>query len=300
MMSPPTAAIIIPVYKSHITDLERLSLSRCAMVLRQHPLVFAGPRSLDYSGYKQVVKHATVATFDDAFFLSLEGYSRLMLSPKFYETFSHYSYILIYQLDAFVFMDKLLFWCDKNFDYIGAPLRDAEGRWIGVGNGGFSLRNTSSFLKVLYSTAKEDPNKYWSYICNTIANPWKRALRYHRKIARYVGIANDLGWFLRRYSRKGYYEDLFWGFHATRFCPSFRVAPIEEAIRFSVEAGLEDVYGYYDEEPPFGCHRNCYLEALHRFLYLHEEAKNNFEERVWGLARKAGLPRYCKLDQEII
>ncbi len=298
MMCPPTAAIIIPIYKSHITDLERLSLSRCATVLRKHPLVLAGPRSLDYSCYKQVVNHASVATFDDAFFLSLEGYSRLMLSPQFYETFSHYSYILMYQLDAFVFNDKLLFWCDKNFDYIGAPLRDTEGQWIGVGNGGFSLRKTSSFLKVLYSTAKEDPNIYWSYICNTIANPWKRALRYHRKIARHIGIASDLGWFLRRYSRKGYYEDLFWGFHATRYCPFFRVAPIEEAIRFSVEAGLEDAHGYYKEEPPFGCHRNWYLEALHRFLYSDEEAKDGFEGFVWDLARKAGLARYTKLCHE--
>jgi hypothetical protein len=298
MLSPSTAAIIIPVHKSHITDLERLSLSRCVTVLGEHPLVVVGPRSLDYSCYKQVVKHAIITTFEDAFFRSFEAYQRLMVSRQFYDTFSHYSYILIYQLDAYVFSDKLLFWCDKDYDYIGAPLRDSDGEWIGVGNGGFSLRKTSSFLKVLWSTAKEDPHIYWSYICNTIATPWKRALRYHRKIARQIGIASDLGRFLNRYSRKGYYEDLFWGFHATRYCPFFRVAPIEEAIRFSVEAGLEDACRYYKEDPPFGCHRNWYLEALQRFLYSDEETKDSFENLVWDLARKAGLARYSKMCDE--
>ena len=35
--------------------------------------------------------------------------------------------MLIYQLDAFVFQDDLAYWCQQNYDYIGAPwLRDRD------------------------------------------------------------------------------------------------------------------------------------------------------------------------------
>ena len=86
-------------------------------------------------------------------------------------------YILIYQLDAFVFKDELKEWCQKGYDYIGAPWiatientiwlkyfnivarkfrsknkNNREQIFFKVGNGGFSLRRTSSH----YSIVKEN------------------------------------------------------------------------------------------------------------------------------------------------
>lgn len=45
-----------------------------------------------------------------------------MLEADFYRRFGKYKYMLIYQLDAFVFSDKLLDFCEMGYDYIGAPV----------------------------------------------------------------------------------------------------------------------------------------------------------------------------------
>ena len=75
-----------------------------------------------------------------------------MLSSEFYRRFSKFEYILIYQLDAFVFKDQLNYWCKKGYDYIGAPwfegfhLTKTGVNIIGVGNGGFSLRRVKTHI----------------------------------------------------------------------------------------------------------------------------------------------------------
>ena len=58
--------------------------------------------------------------FNDTYFESIYGYNQLMLNVEFYEAFSK-KYILIYQTDAFIFKDDLNYWCEKDYDYIGAP-----------------------------------------------------------------------------------------------------------------------------------------------------------------------------------
>ena len=75
-----------------------------------------------------------------------------MLDVELYRSFSSYAYMLVYQLDAFVFNDRLLEFCSMGYDYIGSPMRRTDSwRDIGcsVGNGGFSLRKISSMLRVL-------------------------------------------------------------------------------------------------------------------------------------------------------
>ena len=54
-------------------------------------------------------------------FSSIRSYNKLVLSEDFYRRFASYKFILIYQLDAFVFRDELLKWANKGYDYVGAP-----------------------------------------------------------------------------------------------------------------------------------------------------------------------------------
>jgi hypothetical protein len=91
--------------------------------------------------------------FSSLYFNNIHGYNALMLSKRFYKQFAEYAYILIYQLDAYIFSDQLEFWCSKQYDYIGAPwLDDGEigaspvFRPISVGNGGLSLRRVEKFI----------------------------------------------------------------------------------------------------------------------------------------------------------
>ena len=104
-----------------------------------------------------------------------------MLSAEFYERFLNSKYLLIYQLDAYVFKDELTAWCNRGFDYVGAPwtikkkyenpiykpvlaiksfiykLKGKPSRyaWLGnkVGNGGLSLRKVDTHLKAVQNRA---------------------------------------------------------------------------------------------------------------------------------------------------
>src|ERR1700744_1519211 len=114
------AAVVIPVYKTQLSAYEKVSLKQCKDILGDHPVIFAKPVSLNIDGLISVTGFQSVS-FDDHYFESVHGYNELMMAEEFYKSFSDYEYILIYQLDAFVFSDQLDYWCDQDYDYIGAP-----------------------------------------------------------------------------------------------------------------------------------------------------------------------------------
>ena len=113
--------VIIPIYKNTFTATEKRSLMQAYDILKAYPLVVIKPESLDLSELQAEFPRLTFTSFDDAYFKGISGYNRLMLASGFYERFLDSTYILIYQLDAFVFRDELKEWCSKGYDYIGAP-----------------------------------------------------------------------------------------------------------------------------------------------------------------------------------
>ena len=143
--------IVIPVYRS-MTVLERVSMMQCLCVMGKYPIVLIAGRSFKADDFLNI-RQFRIEYFDDIYFKSNQSYSRLMLLPEFYKRFVDYDYMLIYQLDAFVFSDRLIEFCDMEYDYIGAPMPSWGKNWkeIGcnIGNGGFSLRKIKSFIKVL-------------------------------------------------------------------------------------------------------------------------------------------------------
>lgn len=137
----PNVAITIPAYKAKLTPLEEISLMQVRRVLSRYPQIFFAPEKFSYSG--------DTITFERHFFDSIQSYCRLMMSPRFYEAFKDFDYILIYQLDAFVFYDALEDFCRLGYDYIGAPWsfiawHDTKPPTPRVGNGGFSLRKVQA------------------------------------------------------------------------------------------------------------------------------------------------------------
>ncbi len=287
-MAHNQVVVAIPVHKTKLNDFERLSLSRCVAVLGAHPLVLVAPDSLDCHDYLVLAPSAQVQRFDDRFFSSISGYNELLTSGIFYERFTDFESLLIYQLDALVFEDRLADWCGRGYDYVGAPWRHL-GRWLGVGNGGLSLRNVASSLRVLRSTRNEDAAAYWSFFCDWTTSPWRRAMQYPHKLALQMGIGGSVQSFLKRWVRRGEPEDMFWGLHATRFDPTFRVAPCEEALEFAVEGDLDVVGPVVAQHPPFGCHREWFVKALHRYLHAVDEPQNDIERLIWIFARHSGL-----------
>jgi hypothetical protein len=283
------AVVTIPVYLPNLTETQQLSLSRCVSVLGCHPTVVFGPASLDYSRYTAIARSASVIRFADRYFTSLERYSELLLSREFYESFADFEFLLIHQLDSFVFRDDLHEWCARGYDYVGAPWLDESLGWLGVGNGGFSLRRVASCLRVLGTTAREDARDYWRFVCLTTPSRWKRTLKAYRVLPRLLAAGDTVTSFLHRFLCEERPEDLFWGLHAVRFDRSFSVAPIDLAFRFAIEGGLEHVCHRYADSPPFGCHRERFLTMIQHYLNGEAEPTDQRERLVWDLATRAGL-----------
>ena len=78
--------------------------------------------------------------------LNRKTYSSLLKMPTFWENFTEWSHVLIYQTDALIMrkIEDIYF----TFDYIGAPW-GLNNQWVPVcaGNGGFSLRNVRACIQ---------------------------------------------------------------------------------------------------------------------------------------------------------
>lgn len=152
------AAVVIPIYTEKLRYNEGNAIEQVIKVLGNYDIYFIMPESLEFDYGNPLIREKR---FEDEHFSSRQAYSSFMLEEKLYREFRMYEYILIYQLDAFVFEDRLTEFCKKGWDYVGAPwthgacyFANGCATWY-VGNGGFSLRKTESFLTWL-DKKKED------------------------------------------------------------------------------------------------------------------------------------------------
>ncbi len=218
------AAVIIPVYAEAFTNNEEKSLHQVRKILGGFNIIFICPKSFSIDNYLKIIPEASVERFGDGYFKSVQGYSRLMYSPTFYFRFRQYEYILICQLDAYVFDNQLLHWCAKGYDYIGAPwltppplngkkpLIDMTGWFVNkVGNGGFSLR------------------KVRSHLFNSI-------------------LFRPLTLFLSKN------EDIFWGVLISWMNPFFKKPDYKEALLFAFEMNVSKSLEITAGKLPFGVH----------------------------------------------
>lgn len=234
--------VIIPIYKEQPNELEIVAWNQCLKILAGHPIVVVTYKELNLDWYKQF-ENIKYEYFDKDFFLNIQGYNRLMLSKGFYSRFENYEYILIYQLDAYVFKDQLIEWCTKGYDYIGAPWIPNKNTTIlsklkkfaksimngyypingdyQVGNGGFSLRNIKTFLFILENIPNEIFNKYFN---NGIKSKFNE---------------------LRN-------EDVFWSYESRKVY-DIKIPNYREAMIFSLECNPK-LLKLEINLPPFGCH----------------------------------------------
>ena len=238
-----SVSIVIPIYQNKLDENESLSLAQGLKILSRYPITVIKPQSLDLTCIHNQYPQICFENFDDEYFDGIYGYNRLMLSPLFYERFLQYDYILIYQLDAWVFRDELEYWCDKDYDYIGAPwivkpkynlllprlfirLKSKYYKMRGkifahellgnkVGNGGFSLRKVRS----LYQSALRQKDK----------------IEYYLEGSRKENLFN---------------EDVFWALENSHF----RYPPYTEALRFSFDRNAHIYMKMNNNKIPFGCH----------------------------------------------
>lgn len=288
----PSVVIAIPIYKNTLSPTEEISLRQLNKVLGKYPRVFIAPKSLDYD-FGSLGEGIGVERFDDRWFQGVTAYSCLMMQKSFYERFAAYEYMLLYQLDVFVFSDRLKEFCDKGFDYIGAPVGKYAPFWHAidtrVGNGGFSLRRIPAHINVL--------------------NDFDRIVEKTPFFACFI-LA----------------EDLFFGYCGKREDVEFTVADFDTALEFSVQENVRHIYNKINKGwRPFGCHgwnrieRDFWWPLIGRYgydvpakvdklvLYIHELIRNYIKHRssinlqpAWGLLRRGERKKLEVFWQDVI
>jgi len=226
--------VVIPIYTLNLDDTELLALRQCFKVLGGHDIAIIKPRSLDLSPLNRIIggtPRYRVEAFDDSYFAGREGYNRLMLSTELYERFLSSQYIFIHQTDVYVFRDELESWCQRGYDYIGAPWLPAIGDVSG-----YNLVRRAIYL-IRRGLGKFKPT------CHAINLKYKVgnggcSLRHTRHLYEAsLKMTELLTRAANGSSNSEYFEDVVWSVRVNEEQPgTLSVAPCEEAVRFSVES----------------------------------------------------------------
>jgi len=226
--------VVIPIYTLNLDDTELLALRQCFKVLGGHDIAIIKPRSLDLSPLNRIIggtPRYRVEAFDDSYFAGREGYNRLMLSTELYERFLSSQYIFIHQTDVYVFRDELDNWCQRGYDYIGAPWLPAIGDVSG-----YNLIRRAIYL-IRRGLGKFKPT------CHAINLKYKVgnggcSLRHTRHLYEAsLKMTELLTRAANGSSNSEYFEDVVWSVRVNEEQPgTLSVAPCEEAVRFSVES----------------------------------------------------------------
>ena len=171
------ACVVIPIYKDKIDTNEQVSLQRMLEVFKDEEIVVITYKGLALPTITSMLMNNANYRFEyfsKFYFKTVDRYNQLMLSKCFYDRFKDYEYILISQLDVYVFSNQLGYWCNKGFDFIGAPLFKHNSKDFGnCFNGGFSLSKMKSF--------REKYNSYNDWV-NFLCKPYTNNLIFFAKI----------------------------------------------------------------------------------------------------------------------
>lgn len=240
--------IVIPIYRDFLDDFEKKSLESIIKNYNDFEVIFVAPQEMSVSNYSTFFNQLNtykIQYFDANCFASIDAYNKLLLDYKFYKSFENYNYILICQLDAYVFKNDLINWCNKGFDYVGSPWVGSERNFINqsfekinnffrtikgkqtkntarlfkVGNGGFSLRNVQKFIHI----SKEQSENIHSFLAT------KPETEYH-------------------------IEDVFWSLYVPTIYKDFKIPDWKTALDFCIDRKPELSLKYNDNRQPMACH----------------------------------------------
>ena len=220
--------IVIPVYKESLDTFEITSVCRINNVLKNIPKYLYYPNNINPKHYLERIDGLRLVPLSHKYFSSIDSYNILLKSHLFYEPVIDYEFMLLYQLDSYIFDEnKIDGFIKSNFDYIGSPwiklnwfkhstklitkISILEPLIKKVGNGGLSLRRVKTFYRF---------SKYFSMINQLFTIQ----------------------------------EDIFWTNVASRLIPGFKLPPISEALKFSFDENPQDCFKLNSYKLPFGCH----------------------------------------------
>jgi hypothetical protein len=255
-------AVVVPVYRGFLDANEATSLRSAFHWLGRHHLVMVKPEGLDTSAIEASFPFSAVETFDPGYFRSIQGYNRLLLSSEFYRRFLASEFMLVCQLDVFVFHDDLARWVEAGYDYVGAPwvsgselstrfhqLKMLAGRLLPgrrdrissyetrnkVGNGGFSLRKVAT----------------------------------HHRLS--IEMKDAIDHYLANQGTHHFHEDVFWSLEPARRGFAHRTPGVVEALSFAWDVHPERLHRLSGGVLPMAAH-GWYKRRQARFWERHVAA----------------------------
>ena len=227
----PSVAVLVPLYQTVLSQAERASLVQCICVLGTYPIILIKPVGLKVD--RLLAEFPTLRTqdFADEFFTGTDSYNRLLTSLDFYQKFAEHEYVLIYQLDAYVFRDELPYWCGQKLDYIGAPSVHQESVNALAAGDKEEFARTLSSQRLVFNGGL--------------------SLRRVKGVIRYLKIYQSF------FSVWQGNEDMLFSREATRLVlmkPFIRLPTWQQALRFSFEKSPAASYELTQHHLPFGCH----------------------------------------------
>ncbi len=183
---------------------------------------------------------------------SISAYNKLMISPFIFNALNAHSHILIHEPDSIVLKNDLHYWCEQDFDYIGAPwfasdLAD-DFQFKATGNFGLSLIKTNT-ANTLFAD-----NPRW-FSVSMIVRDLLRGLRGQKdafkRALKSMGSSGRLSGAHHLYLD---HCDIFWSYLVPKVAPHLRIAPPEKAIFFSWEKHPQKCLTICKGKLPFGIH----------------------------------------------
>jgi hypothetical protein len=253
-------AVVVPLStRPTLSEDEQTSLRHLRHFLGRYDKYLVAPK-----GSPVRLDGFVMREFPRKYFGSLAAINNLWYSPGLFAAFSDYRFIFYYHLDCLVLSDQLEEWCAADLDYIGPPwIKCADSPWVTrqrVGNGGFVLVKVESALRVLYNRYEADPSTYWLDMFARNSRrlaPVVKALelaersglrsRFVTRVVKAWEVRQDPGLY-------GLNSDYFWSDQAVDYLPEFKVASLEQGLRFGFEVAPRLCLEMNNGQLPFGCH----------------------------------------------
>ena len=152
-------------------------------------------------------------------------------------------------MDCFVFSDQLNFWCDQNWDYIGAP-------WIQKTYHKnltelYFLRIKKNIKSFLDRSDHNEPNQY--QLDNQVGNGGFSLRRVHKFHNLCLLMEPVINLYLSSHSNL-HNEDVFWSIEINREKRVLNIPSLDTALKFAVEVPPIKLKNLNAKNLPFGCH----------------------------------------------
>ena len=238
-------SVAVPVYRPILDAHEAISLESVFRVLGAHHLVMVKPAGLDTTAIEARFPFKAVEPFDSGYFTSIQGYNRLLLSTGFYERFLGSAYLLVCQLDVFVFRDDLAAWVARGYDYVGAP-------WISSSPASLLLHRVTMALGKLWPGGPERISPY--ELRNRVGNGGfsLRRVETHHRLS--LELKEAIDHYLRHAGTHHFHEDVFWSIEPARRGRPHRTPTAEEALAFAWDVNPARLYALAGGRLPMAAH----------------------------------------------